>query len=67
MRTFALFVTKISVFLKSIVGPHGQGERGLSQCGYCFGQDGGVNFSPFCADVLYGRPLSTKTVMTSTM
>jgi len=39
-----------------MVCPHGQG--GLSQCGH-FEDKGGVNFSRFCADVFYGRALTT--------
>jgi len=39
-----------------MVCPHGQ--RGLSQCGHIRTKKGeGVNFSQFCADFLYGRPL----------
>jgi len=39
-------------FSKFLVCPHGQG--GFSQCGQ--GKRGG-NFSRFCANVFYGRPL----------
>jgi len=49
------FVQKTREFSKFMVCPHGQGW--LSQCGH-FSDKGGVNFSRFCADVFYGRPLS---------
>jgi len=42
MRTYALFGAKTSDFSKVMVCAHGQG---------------GVNFSRYCADALYGRPL----------
>jgi len=32
--------------------------RGLSQCGHFLDKGEGVNFSRFCTDVLYGRPLT---------
>jgi len=38
-------------FSKFMVCPHGQGGRGLSQCGHFAGKGGEVNFSRFCADV----------------
>jgi len=34
-------------------------EVGLSQCGHFADKEGGVDFSQFCADVFYGRPLRT--------
>jgi len=38
-----------------------RGEGGLSQCGHFSNKGGGeVNFSRFCADVFYGRPLMNK-------
>jgi len=40
-----------------MVCPHGQGGRGLSQCGHFADKGGEVNFLRFCADVLYGRSL----------
>jgi len=46
---------KTSDFSKFMVCPCGQG--GLSQCGH-FADKRGVNFSRFCADVFYGRPLT---------
>jgi len=62
MRTSALFGAKNKTlyFSKFMVYLHeqGGGGRGLSQCGSHFA-DGGVNFSRFCADVFYGRPLTT--------
>jgi len=51
MRTSALFEEKKD-FSKFMVWPHGQGE--LSQCRHFADR---VNFSRFCADVFYGRPL----------
>jgi len=52
-------VQKTSDFSKFMVCPHGQGEGegGLSQCVHFSDKEGGVNFSRFCADVFYGRPL----------
>jgi len=44
MRTSVLFGEKTSDFSIFMVRPHGQGGRG-------------VNFTRFCADVFYGRPL----------
>jgi len=46
-----------------LVCPHGQVGGGLSQCGHF--ADKGVNFSRFCADVFYGRPLSKATLIWS--
>jgi len=43
-----------------IVSLHGHGGRGLSQSGHFANKEGGVNFSRFCADVFYGRPLNKK-------
>jgi len=51
MRTSALFDAKI---LKFKVCPHGQGGSGLSQCGHFSDKGGGIKFSRFCVDVLYG-------------
>jgi len=45
-----LLVQKTPDFSKFMVCPHGEGGRGLRQCG-------DFTFSRFCADVLYGRPL----------
>jgi len=55
MRTSAFFGTKNSDFSKFMVYPHGQ--EGLIQCGH-FAARRGVNFSQFCADVFYERPLT---------
>jgi len=52
MRTSALFGAKISDFLKFVMCPHGQGERGLSQCGHFVDKGEGVN-------ILRERPLWT--------
>jgi len=45
MRTSALFGVKNIGFLKFVVCLHGQGERGLSQCGHFADKGKGVNFS----------------------
>jgi len=47
MRTSILFGAKTSDFSKFMVCPHGQGMRGLNQCGL---RERGINFSRFCAD-----------------
>jgi len=48
---------KFRNFLKFMVCSHGQG--GLSQCRH-FADKKGINFSRFCAGVLYERPLMMK-------
>jgi len=53
MRTSALFSPKKHRIFQNLLCPHWQG-RGLSQCEQ--GEEG-VNFSWFCSDVFYGRPL----------
>jgi len=63
MRTFTPFGEKNFVFfLKLMVCPHGQGKgKGVESVRIFFGQEEKVvNFSRFCADVLYGRPLMNK-------
>jgi len=51
-------VQKPSDFLKFMVCPHGQEGREIQPVRTFFGQGGkGVNFSRFCVDVVYGRPL----------
>jgi len=58
MRTSALLSAKSSDFLIFMMCPHGQGKKGLSQCGHLADKGGGeVNFSRYCADVFYGRLL----------
>jgi len=52
---------KTSEFSKFMVCQHGQGGRGLSQCEHFSDKGEGVNFSRFCADVLYERPLQLLT------
>jgi len=59
IRTFAFFDAKNIEFFKIYsVSARIKGEgRGLSQCGHFSdkgGKWGGINFSRFCADVLYG-------------
>jgi len=59
MLTFALFGAKNFGFFEIyIVSARTRGEGDLSQCGHFAKKGGGVNFSRFCADVLYGRPLN---------
>jgi len=62
MRTTALFGAKTSDFSKLTVCPYGIGEEGGEEedepLKTICGKGGGVNFSRFYADVLYGRPLS---------
>jgi len=60
MRTFALFGAKNFDFSKFLVCPHGQGKDGVEPVRTFFRQGEGVNFSRFCADVFYGRPLKFK-------
>jgi len=59
MRTSAFFGAKYVGFFE-IYGVSARiTERGLSQCGHFANKvEGRVNFSRFCADILYGRPLS---------
>jgi len=47
---------KTSDFMKFMVGPHGLGGVQPVRT-FCGREGGGVNFSPFCVNVLYGRPL----------
>jgi len=53
MRTTALFSAKTPDFSKSMVCPHGKGERGLSQFGHFADRE-----ESFFA-ILCGRPLWT--------
>jgi len=41
----------------------GEERRGLSQCGHFSDRGEGVNFSRFCADVLYGRLLTANSML----
>jgi len=53
---YALFSAKTSDFLKGMLCPHGQGGRGCWASADIFRtRVKGVNFSWFCADVLYGQ------------
>jgi len=55
MRTSAFFDTKkMFFFSKFIVCLHGQGKERVELVPTFCGQEGGVNFSQFCADVLCG-------------
>jgi len=55
VRTFLRKKTRILRNLSTLC-PHGQEGRGLSLCGHFSDKEGGINFSRFCADVLYGGP-----------
>jgi len=58
MRMSALFGVKNFGFFKNFgVFARTRGERKLSQCGHFVDKEG-VNFSRFCADVFYGRPVN---------
>jgi len=59
MRTSALFDAKNCRFFEIYdVSAQTREEGQLSQCRDFYGQGGeGVNFSRFCANVLYGRSL----------
>jgi len=62
MRTSSLFCAKNFGFFKIYcVSARIRGEKGLNQCGHFSDKREGVNFSRFCADVFYGRPLSGST------
>jgi len=50
-------VKKTSETAKFMISAPTRGERGLSQCGNFTDKGGGVDFSEFCVDVFYGRPL----------
>jgi len=56
MRTSAFFVEKNLGFFENYSVSARTREERLSQCGHA--ADEGVNFSPICADALYGRPLT---------
>jgi len=51
-----LVLQKTSDYLKFMMCPHGHGGRDLIQCEH-FLDKGGVNFSQFCAEVLWMAPL----------
>jgi len=61
MRTPSLLVQKTSDFSKFMVCPH-RLEEGLNQCDPFLAKGEGVDFSQFCANVLYGWPLNFVTV-----
>jgi len=50
-------VQKLLDFSKLMVCPHGQGKRGMSQCGHFSDKGRGQFFSWLCVDVFYGWPL----------
>jgi len=59
MRTSTLFAEKKTTgFSKFMVFSYEHWGRGLSQYGHFADKGIGVNFSRFCVDVLYGRPLA---------
>jgi len=58
MRPYALFgAKKFGFFEIYCMSTRTKGEGGLGQCEHVSDKEG-VNFSQFCADVLYGRPLN---------
>jgi len=57
MRASALFLAKNFIFFE-ICGVSARTREGMSQCGH-FVDKGESSFSRFCADVFYGRPLSS--------
>jgi len=44
-----------------MVCPHGQERKGWASANILTDKEEGVNFSWFCADVLYERPLKSQT------
>jgi len=56
MDVRSFWCKKTSDLSKFMVCPHEQG--GLKQCGHFADKREGVNFSRFCADVFYRRPLT---------
>jgi len=58
MRTSALFGTKIIGFFLIYVSARTMGGGEGASADILRTKGEGVNFSQFCADVLYGRPLS---------
>jgi len=55
VRTFLCKKHRIFLNLQCLGTDKEKGE--LSQCGHFADKGGGVNFSRFCADIVYGRPL----------
>jgi len=57
MQTSVLFCAKTSDFSEFMVCPHGQGERGLKQCGH-FADKGGRDqfFAILCGRLLWTAP-----------
>jgi len=60
IRTSALFDAKNFRFFEFMVCPHRQGRKGVEPVRTFCEQGRRVNFSRFCADVLYGRSLFMK-------
>jgi len=58
MRTSALIGAKNFGFFEIYGVTAWTKGRGLSQCGYFADKGERANFSRFCADVFYGRPLT---------
>jgi len=57
IRASALFGAKNTEFFEIYGVSAWTRGRGLNQCGHFSDKGEGVNFSRFCADVFYGRPL----------
>jgi len=58
MRTFAFFGAKYYGFFEIYnVSARTRGGGRVEPVRTFFGQRGGINFSRFCANVFYGRPL----------
>jgi len=57
MWTSALFGTKTPDFSKFMVCPHGQEREGWSNADILRTRGKGINFSQFCTNVFYRRPL----------
>jgi len=63
MRTSALFDAKNTGFFE-IYGVSARiRSEGVESVRIICGQGGGVNFSRFCADVLYGLPLTNSPLL----
>jgi len=61
MRTSAFFRQKNFGFFEMFSVSARTRGRGFSQCRHFSDKEGGVNFSQFCPDIFYGRPLIGKT------
>jgi len=57
MRTSAIFGAKYLRIFRNLWCVRTDKGRGFSKCGHFEDKGKGINFSRFCADVFYGRPL----------